>query len=95
MDKIKLLGEKVLVEVESQSKTAGGLVVAESGEAVAFRQGKVVAVGPGKIFDNGTMKEMEVLVEDTVLFNYGQEVTLDGKKYWLTSETDIAVIFTA
>jgi co-chaperonin GroES (HSP10) len=41
------------------------------------------------------MKEMEVLVEDTVLFNYGQDVTLDGKKYWLTSETDIAVIFTA
>jgi co-chaperonin GroES (HSP10) len=91
------------VEVESQSKTAGGLVVAESGEAVAFRQGKVVAVGPGKrvfnsnpqiLFNNFLDEPMIVKVGDTVLFNYGQEVTLDGKKYWLTSETDIAVIFT-
>jgi len=94
MDKLKLLGEKILVEVAEKSKTASGLIVTESDELQSFKKGKVVAVGPGKWTADHGREPMLVEVGNTVLFNYAQEVSIDGKKYWLTSEPDIAVVFT-
>ncbi len=100
MNKIKVLGDKVLVEVDTQTKTMSGLEVVQSDDARSFKGGKVVAVGPGKFVQNvremsivkPEFESMTVKVGDKVLFNFGQEVTIEGKSYMVMAESDICVI---
>lgn len=92
---IKLLGDKVLVEVQTETKTASGLEVVQSDDQRSFKQGTVVAVGPGRFVpETGINYELSVKVGDKVLFNFGQEITLEGKSYMLMAESDICVVFT-
>ncbi|WP_420594368.1 co-chaperone GroES [Deinococcus sp.] len=92
---LKPLGDRVLVEIieEAEQKTAGGLFVPDTAKQKSQR-GKVVAVGSGKVMDNGTKVPVEVNEGDTVYFaKYGgTEVTLDGKDYTLFSERDLLAI---
>ena len=92
---LKPLGDRVLVEIieEAEQKTAGGLYVPDTAKEKSQR-GKVVAVGSGKLLDNGQRVEVEVKVGDTVYFaKYGgTEVSLGGKDYSLLSERDILAI---
>ena len=92
---LKPLGDRVLVEIieEAEQKTAGGLFVPDTAKQKSQR-GKVVAVGSGKVMDNGTKVPVEVSEGDTVYFaKYGgTEVTLDGKDYTLFSERDLLAI---
>lgn len=92
---LKPLGDRVLVEVleEAEQKTAGGLYVPDTAKEKSQR-GKVVAVGSGKLLDNGTRVSLEVKEGDTVYFaKYGgTEVSVDGKNYSILSERDILAI---
>ena len=92
---LKPLGDRVLVEIveEAEQKTAGGLYVPDTAKEKSQR-GKVVAIGGGKMLDNGTRVALDVNVGDTVYFaKYGgTEVTLEGKNYSILSERDILAI---
>ncbi|WP_104991690.1 co-chaperone GroES [Deinococcus sp. NW-56] len=92
---LKPLGDRVLVEIveEAEQKTAGGLYVPDTAKEKSQR-GKVIAVGNGKMLDNGTRVALDVKEGDTVYFaKYGgTEVTLEGKNYSILSERDILAI---
>ncbi|PYE55356.1 co-chaperone GroES [Deinococcus yavapaiensis] len=89
---LKPLGDRVLVEIveEAEQKTAGGLYVPDTAKEKSQR-GRVVAVGTGKMLDNGTRVPVEVNVGDIVYFaKYGgNEVQLEGNNYSILSERDI------
>jgi chaperonin GroES len=92
--KIRPLGDKVLVErVEAESKTAGGIVLPDTAKEKPQR-GKVVAVGEGKMLENGSRKEIQVKKGDLVLFTSyaGTEVKIDGKEYLIMDESDIMAV---
>lgn len=92
---LKPLGDRVLVEIieEAEQKTAGGLYVPDTAKEKSQR-GRVIAVGNGKMLDNGTRVALDVKEGDTVYFaKYGgTEVTLEGKNYSILSERDILAI---
>ncbi len=92
---LKPLGDRVLVEIveDTEQKTAGGLYVPDSAKEKSQR-GKVIAVGSGKMLDNGTRVALDVSEGDTVYFaKYGgTEVNLEGKNYSILAERDILAI---
>ena len=92
--KLKPLGDKVVVEViDEPQTTASGIVLPDSAKEKSQR-GKVVAVGSGKLLDDGKRAALEVNVGDTVVFaKYGgTEIDLDGKELMILSERDIHAI---
>ncbi|MDH7599628.1 MAG: co-chaperone GroES [Sedimentisphaerales bacterium] len=92
--KIRPLADKVLVErIEAESKTAGGIVLPDTAKEKPQR-GKVVAVGEGKLLDDGTRRAMQVKKGDLVLFaSYaGTEIKVDGKEYLIMDESDIMAV---
>ncbi|HOM59945.1 MAG TPA: co-chaperone GroES [Anaerohalosphaeraceae bacterium] len=92
--KIRPLADKVLVQrVEAENKTAGGIVLPDTAKEKP-RRGKVIAVGEGKLLDDGTRAEMSVKKGQEVLFNSyaGTEIKIDGKEYLILDESDIMAI---
>jgi chaperonin GroES len=92
--KIRPLADRVLVErVEAESKTAGGIVLPDTAKEKPQR-GKIVAVGKGKILDDGSQKEMQVKKGDEVLFTSyaGTDIKIDGKEYLIMDESDIMAV---
>ncbi|BEQ16642.1 co-chaperone GroES [Desulfoferula mesophila] len=89
--KIKPLQDRVIVErLEEETKTAGGIIIPDSAKEKP-QQGRILAVGPGKVMENGTKLEMTVKKGDTVLFGKysGSEVKIDGKEVLIMREDDI------
>ena len=88
--KIRPLGDRVVVKVVKEEKTAGGLVLPDTAQEKP-QTGEVLSVGPGKVLDNGSRATMDVKAGDKVLFaKYsGTEVKLDGETYLLIAEKDI------
>jgi len=87
----KPLHDRVLVRrVESEEKTAGGLIIPETAKEKP-QHGEVVAVGDGARKENGERIEMAVNSGDTVLFGKwsGTEVTIDGEELLIMKESDI------
>ncbi len=92
--KIRPLGDRVLVKrVSEQEKTKGGIVLPDTAKEKPQR-GEVVAVGEGKLTDDGKRIPMNVKVGDKVIFaKYaGTEIELDDEEYLLMSESDILAI---
>ena len=88
---IKPLGDKVIVKrVEAEGKTAGGIVLPDTAKEKPKR-GVVLAVGNGRILDDGTRGQMQVHKNDQVLFTSyaGTEVKVDGEEYMIMDESDI------
>ena len=88
------LGDKVVVErEESQTKTAGGIVLPDSAKDKPAR-GTIVAIGTGKLLDDGTRGEMQVKKGDRILFtSYAPEaITFDDEEFLLMSESDILAV---
>ena len=88
---LRPLDDRVVVEaLEAEEKSPGGIVIPDTAKEKP-QQGKVVAVGPGKLLDDGTRAKPSVKVGDTVLFaKYsGSEVTVDGKELMIMRESDI------
>ena len=91
---IKPLGERVVIEVaESEMKTASGIVLPDTAKEKP-QEGTIVAVGTGKLLDNGERAKMEVKAGDKVLFSKYSvtEVKVDEKKYLVVRESDILAI---
>ncbi|MBV7378729.1 co-chaperone GroES [Maritimibacter dapengensis] len=85
------LHDRVLVErVESEEKTAGGLIIPDSAKEKPA-EGKVVAVGAGAKDDDGERIALDVKAGDKILFGKwsGTEITLDGKEMLIMKESDI------
>jgi chaperonin GroES len=88
------LGDKVVVErEESQDKTIGGIYLPDSAKDKPSR-GTIIAIGTGKLLDDGTRGAMQVKKGDRVLFtSYAPEtITIDDDEYLLMSESDILAV---
>jgi chaperonin GroES len=93
--KIQPLGDRVAVKaLEAESKTKGGIIVPDSAKEKP-QEGLIVAVGKGKVLDNGTVAALEVKVGDKVLYGKysGNEITTkDGEEILIMREDDILAI---
>lgn len=93
---LKPLHDRVLVErVSEEEKTKGGIIIPDSAKEKP-QEGKVVAVGTGKVLDNGQTLTMAVKQGDKVLFGKysGSEIKLEGVEYVIIREDDILGIVT-
>jgi chaperonin GroES len=89
--KIRPLQDRVIISrVEEEDMTAGGIIIPDTAKEKP-QEGKVIAVGPGKVLENGTKLELTVKKGNRVLFGKyaGTEVTLDGEEYLIMREDDI------
>ena len=94
MASLKPLRDKVVVErSEAEERTAGGIVLPDTAKDKP-KQGTVIAVGPGRLLENGEVKPLEVKKGDRVLFGgfAGTEVKLNGKEYLILSENEILAV---
>jgi len=92
--KLKPLGEKILVKrLEAEEKTKGGIVLPDSAKEKPKR-GKVVAVGSGKLLEDGKRTELQVKIGDEVIFTSyaGTEVKLDGQEYLIMDQADVLAV---
>ncbi len=91
---VKPLGEKVLIKrVEAEGKTAGGIVLPDTAKEKPI-EGKVIALGDGKMLKSGGRAKCQVKKGDRVIFSSygGTEVKIDGEDYLLMSEEDILAV---
>ncbi|MFH0912976.1 MAG: co-chaperone GroES [Candidatus Omnitrophota bacterium] len=92
---IKPLGDRVVVKpLEAEAKTKGGIVLPDTAKEKP-QEGKVVAVGKGKVLENGTVQAPEVKVGDKVLYGKysGNEITTkEGEELLIMREEDILAI---
>jgi len=91
---LKPLSDRIVVEVtEAEEVSPGGIVLPDTAQEKP-KQGKVVAVGPGRISDDGALLPMDVKKGDVVLFTEygGTEITLGKKKYTVLRQPDILAI---
>lgn len=89
--KIRPLDDRVVVQpVDAESTTAGGIVLPDSAKEKPQR-GTVLAVGPGKLLDNGNRGTLSVAVGDIVIYGKygGSEVEVDGEEVKILRESDI------
>ena len=92
--KVKPLADRVVVKAtEEAEQMRGGLYIPDTAKEKP-QQGEVIAVGPGKVSDDGTRIEPEVKVGDKVLYGKysGTEVTIDGEQYLILRESDVLAI---
>jgi chaperonin GroES len=89
--KFKPLRDRVLVKYSSEEeKTAGGLFIPDAAKEKP-QKGAVIAVGPGRVTDDGKRQALEVKVGDTVLFDKysGSKIKIDDEEYLIIREEDI------
>ncbi len=94
MAKIQPIDDRVVVaRLEEEDKTPGGIILPETAKEKP-QQGKVMAVGPGKLLDDGTRAKMSVKKGDVVIFaKYsGSEVEVDGKEVVIMHESDLLAV---
>jgi chaperonin GroES len=92
--KLKPLGDRLVVKPQEQEETtASGLVLPETAKEKP-QQGVVLAIGPGRRDDDGKRIEMDVAVDDVVLYaKYGgTEIKIDGEKVLILKESDVLAI---
>jgi chaperonin GroES len=95
--KIRPLHDRVIVKrVEEERKTASGIVIPDAA-AEKPDQGEVLAIGTGKVLDDGSVRKLEVKVGDRVLFGKysGQTVKIDGNEVLVMREEDIMGVLEA
>jgi chaperonin GroES len=91
---LRPLGTKVVVEpAAEEEKTAGGIVLPDSAKKKP-QQGKVIAVGNGRVLDDGSVAPIAVKPGDTIIYSRygGTEVNLEGKDYVILDEDQIYAI---
>jgi chaperonin GroES len=91
---MKPLQDRVIVKrVKEEEKTKGGIIIPDTAKEKPV-EGKVVAVGPGKVLDSGKRAPLEVKKGDRVLFGKyaGTEIKIDGEEHIIMREDDIVAI---
>lgn len=89
--KIRPLQDRVIVKrVEEEEKTKGGIIIPDTAKEKP-QEGKVVAVGKGKVSEDGKIIPLDVKVNDRVLFGKysGSEINIDGEEHIIMREEDI------
>ncbi len=92
--KTRPIGEKILVKrMEAEGKTAGGIVLPDSAKEKP-KEGKIIALGDGKLLENGDRAKFQVKKGDRVVFSSyaGTEVTINDEEFILMSEDDILAV---
>ena len=94
--KVNPLGNRLVVEREDAPSSRGGILLPDSAQKKP-REGKVLAVGPGKADEKGRLQRMDVKVGDIVLFSSygGTEYKLDEKEVLILSEEDVLAVYQA
>ena len=93
--KLRPLGDRVIVKrLDNERQTASGIVIPESATEKPD-QGTVVAVGPGKRSDDGTVLALDLKIGDKVLFGKyaGQSVKVDGEEVLVIREEEVLAVF--
>jgi chaperonin GroES len=88
--KIRPLHDRVIVQrIDEEEKTKGGIIIPDTAKEKP-QEGKVIAVGPGKILENGTKTTLDVKVGDKILFGKysGSEIKIDGEEFLMMREDD-------
>jgi chaperonin GroES len=91
---IKPLADRVVVKpLDEKEETRGGLYIPDTAKEKP-QQGEIVAVGPGRVSDDGARIEMELKTGDKVLYGKysGTEVTVSGEEYLILRETDVLAV---
>jgi chaperonin GroES len=89
--KIRPLQDRVIVKrIEEEEKTKGGIIIPDTAKEKP-QEGKVVAVGKGKVNDDGKLTPLDVKVGDKILFGKysGSEIKLNGEEHLIMREDDI------
>jgi chaperonin GroES len=89
--KIRPLGDRLLVKrIEEEDKSKGGIIIPDSAKEKP-QEGKVVAVGKGKMLDDGKMVALEVKAGDRILFGKysGTDVKIEGEEHLIMREDDV------
>jgi chaperonin GroES len=92
--KFRPLYDRVLVKrVNSESKSAGGLIIPDSAKEKP-QEAEVIAVGNGRVLENGNVRAMNLKVGDLVLFGKytGDEIKLDGEEHIILREEDVLAV---
>lgn len=92
--KFKPLQDRIVVKrLASEEKTASGIIIPDNAKERPM-EAKVVAVGAGKVLDDGTRRKPEVETGDTVIFGKysGTEVKIDGEEHLILKEDDILAV---
>lgn len=91
---LKPLGDRIVIElIEAEEKTSSGIVLPDSAKEKP-QEGKVIAVGTGRVLENGQRVEVEVSEGDRIIFSKyaGTEVKYEGNEYLILRESDILAI---
>ena len=91
---LKPLADRIVVKtLDAQEKTKSGLVLPDSAKEKP-QEGKVIAVGPGRLLDEGGVKSLEVKNGDRVLYGKysGSEISLGGEDYLILREDEVLAI---
>lgn len=91
---VKPLGDRIVVRaLEAQEKTKSGIIVPDSAREKP-QEGKVIAVGTGRLLEEGGIKALEIKPGDRVLYGKysGTEVSLEGEEYLILKEEDILAV---
>ncbi|MCX5798480.1 MAG: co-chaperone GroES [Proteobacteria bacterium] len=92
--KIKPLQDRILIKrIEEEGKTKGGIIIPDAAKEKP-QEGKVVAVGDGKMLENGKRVAVQVKAGDKILFGKysGTEIKIDGEEHLILREDDVLAI---
>jgi chaperonin GroES len=93
---LKPLGDRLVVKAdEKEEKTASGIFLPDTAQEKPLR-GTVLAAGPGRVLDNGTVQPLEVKAGDKILFGKysGTEIKLDGESFLILKESEVLGVYT-
>lgn len=91
---IRPLADRVVVKpIKAEEKTKGGIVLPDTAKDKP-QEGEVIAVGPGRVLDNGTKVAPEIKVGDRVIYSKysGSEIKIEGDEYLIVRESDILAV---
>ena len=89
--KLNPLDDRIVIkQSEAEEKTSGGIILPDTAKEKP-QIGKVVAVGPGKLLNDGKRSQMSVKINDEVFYSkyMGNDVEIDGEKYVILRESDV------
>jgi chaperonin GroES len=95
--KIRPINDKLVVKrLEAEEKTKGGILLPDTAKEKP-KEGKVIAVGEGKLLEDGKRAELQVKVDDRVIFTSyaGTEIKVDGESYLILDESDVLAVVDA
>ena len=91
---LKPLGDRIVIrQLEAQEKTKSGIILPDSAKE-KLQEGKVIAVGTGRLLDDGHVKALEIKTGDRILYGKyaGTEVTVSGEDYVILREEDVLAV---